>query len=83
MTRGMAIAAFSPMVILLISWACISSVFCLAFLSVVARPVPRMGEQMAPRRELTLTQGVAVVLTNVKTASPPAEAALPSPCHAG
>ena len=79
--QGTPNAVFGPMTILLICWAGISSVFCLAFLSVAARPVPCMDAQMTPGSETASTQDIAVVLENVKTASLSAEGALPSPCQ--
>ena len=82
MARGTANAVFRPMAILLISWVSASMVCCLAFLSVAARPVPRMNEKMASGSATTLRQELAGVLENVKTASPLAQATLPSPCHA-
>ena len=75
-------AAFRPMATLLISWACTSTAFCLAFLRVAARPVPRMDEQMAGGREPASRPEPGVALEKVNTASPPAEAALPSTCQA-
>ena len=63
-------AAFSRMAILLISWVCTSTAFCLAFLSVAARPAPRMEEQMAAGCEAALRQEPGVVLEKAKTASP-------------
>ena len=73
---------FSPMAILLISWTCTSMVFCLAFLSVAARPVRGLDGQMAPGYEAALAQEPGAVLASVKTASLPAETALPLPCQA-
>jgi len=79
--QGTPNAVFLPMTILLICWACISSVFCMAFLSVAARPAPSMDAQMMPGSETALTQELAVGLQNAKTASLSVEAALPSPCR--
>jgi len=81
--RGTVIAVFRSMATLLISWACTSTVFCLAILRAAARPGPRMDESMASGGEAALAQEPGVVVENVKTASVPAAAALPSPCHAG
>jgi hypothetical protein len=74
--QGTPNAAFWPMTILLICWAGISSVFCLAFLSVAARPAPRLDEQIASPQEL------AVALQNARTASVSVGNAVPSPCQA-
>ena len=73
--QGTPNAAFWPMTILLICWAGISSVFCLAFLSVAARPAPSLDEQMA------LPQGLAAVLQNARTASLSVGDAVPSSCQ--
>lgn len=81
MAQGTPNAVFLPMTILLICWACISSVFCLAFLSVAARPAPSMDAQVMPRSAIASTQELAVGLQNAKTASLSTEAALPSPCQ--
>jgi hypothetical protein len=78
----MAIAASWSMTILLISWVCTSVAFCLAFLCVASRPVPRMDAQMAPVCESALAQHPGVVLESVRTATPRVDASLPSPCHA-
>ena len=72
---------FWAMTIMLICWAGISSVFCLAFLSVAVRPVPSLDEQMASGSEPALTQELGVVLQDVKAASVSAQAAFPSPCQ--
>ena len=74
-------AGFSPMAILLISWICASTACCLAFLSVAARPAPQMDEQLAAGCEPGLRPEPGVMLEKMKTASSPAEAALPSPCQ--
>jgi len=74
--QGTPNAAFWPMTILLICWAGISSVSCLAFLSVAARPAPRLDEQIASPQEL------AVALQNARTASVSVGNAVPSPCQA-
>jgi hypothetical protein len=79
--QGTLNAVFLPMTIVLICWACISSVFCLAFLSVAARPAPSLDAQLMPGSETALTQELAVGLQNAKTASLSAEAALSAPCQ--
>ena len=82
MAQGTANAVFWPMTILLITWVCASTVICLAFLSVAARPVPSMDVQLAPRSEAALAQERAVGLEDVRAASSRAETALPAACHA-
>ena len=69
MEQGTPNAVFLPMTILLICWACISSVFCMAFLSVAARRAPSMDAQLMPGLGTALTQELAVGLQNAKTAS--------------
>jgi len=81
--QGTLNAVFLPMTILLICWACISSVFCLAFLSVAARPAPSMDAQVMHGSESALTQELAVGLHNAKTASLSAKAALSARCQTG
>jgi hypothetical protein len=70
------------MAILLISWACTSTVFCLAFLAAAGRSVPRIEAQMASGSKTDSRQEARVVLGNAKPASRPSEAALPSSCQA-
>lgn len=82
MAGGMTNALFWRMMILLISWAGLSAVFCLALLSAAARPLPRMDGQMASRSETALAHEFATGLEHVNAASASARAALPSPCHA-
>ena len=82
MVRGTPNAAFIRMAILLITWICASTVLCLAFLKVAARPTPRMGVQMESVCAVSSAQEVGVRSKNVKTLSTPAEAALHSPCQA-
>ena len=79
--RGTASASFGPMAILLISWVCASTAFCLAFLSVAARRAPRVDEQMAAECEPVLRREPGVVLHKAKPATLSAEAALASPCQ--
>jgi hypothetical protein len=50
------------MTILLISWVCASMALCLVFLSVAARQVPRMDEQLVANGQPALRQETAVVL---------------------
>jgi len=71
--------AFSLMTILLIFWVCASLSLCLAFLSVAARQMPRLDEQMAAGCELAVRQETAVALGKAKTAYPPSWSKLPSP----
>jgi hypothetical protein len=71
--------AVGPMTILLIVWVCASMALCLAFLSVAARRVPRMEEQMAAGGELALRQATAVALGQAKTAYYPLWSKLPAP----
>jgi hypothetical protein len=54
------------MAILLIIWVFASMALCLAFLSVAARRVPRMDEQMAAGGEAAMRQQMAVVLGKAK-----------------
>ena len=68
---------------MLISWVCISVVFCLAFLGAAARPAPRFDEEMAAGSIAGLQQqGFGVVLQDVRLVSPQPEGALPPSCQA-
>jgi len=52
--------------ILLIIWVCASMALCLAFLSVAARRVPHMDEEMAAGGEAAMRQETAVALGKAK-----------------
>ena len=68
---------------MLISWVCISVLFCLAFLGVAARPAPRLEEGMAAGLTAVLQQrDLGVVLQVTRLASPQPEGALPPSCQA-
>jgi len=69
------------MTLLLMFWVCGSIVICLALLSVAARRVPRMDEQMAAGYEPALQQAGAVALRKAKTVYPSswAEPSAPPP----
>jgi|WetSurMetagenome_2_1015567.scaffolds.fasta_scaffold473443_2 hypothetical protein len=54
------------MAILLIIWVCASMALCLAFVSVAARRVPRMDEQMAAEGGATVRQQTAVASGRAK-----------------
>ena len=69
------------MAILLICWACISAVVCLAFLCAAARPAPRAGEQVAFANKTEVLREPNVVSQNDRLAPPPSEPALRSSCQ--
>jgi hypothetical protein len=81
--RGTRDAVVWRMAIMLISWVCISVVFCLAFLGAAACPAPRFDEGMAAGSTAGLQQqGLGVVFQDARLASPQPEGALPPSCQA-